>query len=133
MLQYFFLTTATLNIIIRANTTLKINYVCAQLHPTLGDPMDLHAPLSMDFSRQEFRSWLPFPAPGRLPDPGIEPASLVSLALASRFFTTMPAGKPCTSTRFQFKKKKKKSQRFFNAHYNYKQILTHSALTTTSR
>ena len=129
MLHYFFITTATLHRIIRANTTLKISYVCAQLHPTLGDPMDLHAPLSMDFSRQEFGSWLPFPAPGGLPDSGIEPASLVSLALASRFFTTMPAGKPCASTRLQLNKK---SPHFFNAHYNYKQILTHSALTTTS-
>ena len=32
-----------------------------------------------------------------------------------------------------FNKKKKKSHHFLNAHYNYKQILTHSALTTTSR
>ena len=34
------------------------------------------ASLSMDFSRQEFWSWLPFPTPGDLPDPGTEPASL---------------------------------------------------------
>ena len=33
------------------------------------------APLSMRFSRQEYRSGLPFPSPGDLPDPGIEPAS----------------------------------------------------------
>ena len=32
-------------------------------------------PLSMGFSRQEYRSWLPFPSPGDLPDPGIEPGS----------------------------------------------------------
>ena len=31
------------------------------------------APLSMRFSRQEYRSWLPFPPPGDLPEPGIEP------------------------------------------------------------
>ena len=30
------------------------------------------APLSMDFSRQEYWSGLPFPPPGHLPDPGIE-------------------------------------------------------------
>ena len=33
------------------------------------------APLSMDFSRQEHWSGLPFPSPGDLPDPGIEPGS----------------------------------------------------------
>ena len=33
------------------------------------------APLSMGFSRQEYRSGLPFPSPGDLPDPGIEPES----------------------------------------------------------
>ena len=33
------------------------------------------APLSMEFSRQEFWSGLPFPSPGDLPDPGIEPGS----------------------------------------------------------
>ena len=31
----------------------------------------------MDFSRQEYWSGLPFPPPGDLPDPGIEPASLI--------------------------------------------------------
>ena len=39
------------------------------------------SPLSMRFSRQEHWSGLPFPPPGDLPDPGIEPASLVSPAL----------------------------------------------------
>ena len=33
------------------------------------------APPSMGFSRQEYRSGLPFPSPGDLPDPGIEPTS----------------------------------------------------------
>ena len=46
------------------------------------------APLSMGFSRQENWSVLPFATPGDLPDPGIEPVSLVSPLLASRFFTT---------------------------------------------
>ena len=35
----------------------------------------LQAPLSMEFSRQEYWSGLPFPSPGDLPDPGIEPRS----------------------------------------------------------
>ena len=42
----------------------------------------------MEFSRQEYWSGLPFLPIGDLPDPGIEPMSLISLALASRFFTT---------------------------------------------
>ena len=54
----------------------------------------LQAPLSMWFSRQEYWNRLPFPSPGDLPDPGIEPTSLVSPPLAGRFFTTMPPGKP---------------------------------------
>ena len=44
-------------------------------------------PLYMEFSGQEYWSGLPFPAPGDLPDPGIEPPSLESHALAGRFFT----------------------------------------------
>ena len=45
-------------------------------------------PPSMEFSRQECQSGLPFPTPGDLPDPGIEPMSLVSPALEGRLFTT---------------------------------------------
>ena len=45
------------------------------------------APLCMGFPRQEYWSRLPFPTPGDLPDPGIEPWSLVSPALAGKFFT----------------------------------------------
>ena len=44
--------------------------------------------LPMEFSRQEYWSGLPFPIPGDLPDPGIEPTSLVSPELAGGFFTT---------------------------------------------
>ena len=50
------------------------------------------APLSMGFSRQEYSNGLPCPPLGDLPDPGIEPASLTSLALAGRVFTTVPPG-----------------------------------------
>ena len=45
------------------------------------------APLSMGFSRQEYWSALPCPPLGDLPDPGIEPVSLTSPALAGGFFT----------------------------------------------
>ena len=49
------------------------------------------APRSAEFSRQEDWSRLPFPPLGDLPHPGIEPESP---ALAGRFFTTEPPGKP---------------------------------------
>ena len=44
--------------------------------------------LLMEFSRQAHWSWVPFSTPGNLLDPGIKPTSLVSPALAGRFFTT---------------------------------------------
>ena len=52
------------------------------------------APLSMGFSRQEYRSGVPCPPPGDLTDPGIEPLSLASPALAGGFFTTNATWKP---------------------------------------
>ena len=52
------------------------------------------APPVMEFSRQEYWSGLPFLSPGDLPDPGIEPRSLMSPELADGFFTTEPPGKP---------------------------------------
>ena len=50
--------------------------------------VDHQAPLSMGFSRQEYWSGLPCPPPGDPPNPGIEPWSLMSPALAGGFFTT---------------------------------------------
>ena len=52
------------------------------------------APLSIEFSRQEYWSRLPFSPQGDLTNPGIQPVSLASPALAGRFFTTAPPGKP---------------------------------------
>ena len=52
------------------------------------------ASLSMGFSRQEYWSGLPFPTPGDLSDPGVEPESLAFPALAGGFFTTAPPGTP---------------------------------------
>ena len=46
------------------------------------------APLCMGFSRREYWSGVLCPTPGHLPDPGVELASLMSPALARRFFTT---------------------------------------------
>ena len=45
----------------------------------------------MGFSRQDYRSGLPFPSPGDLPDPGIEPGSS---ALRADTLTSEPPGKP---------------------------------------
>ena len=65
-----------------------LNFTCcclvAKLCPTLCNPMDCQAPLSMRFPRQDYRSGLLFPSPGDLPNPGIEPWSP---ALAGGFFT----------------------------------------------
>ena len=51
------------------------------------------APLSMGFPRQAYWNGLPFPSPGDLPDPGIEPG-LPALAVGS--LRTMSLGKPCS-------------------------------------
>ena len=51
-------------------------------------------PLSMGFPRQEYWNGLLFPSPGDLPNPGIEPESPVSPALADGVFMTEPLGKP---------------------------------------
>ena len=62
-------------------------FSCVQLFATQWTGA-CQSPLSMQFSRQEYSSGLPFPLPGDLPNPGIKPASLMSPALAGRFFTT---------------------------------------------
>ena len=48
----------------------------------------LQVPMSIEFSRREYWRGLPFPAPGNLPNPGIEPMSFASPAVAGGFFTT---------------------------------------------
>ena len=59
----------------------------------LGPPWTVacQAPLSLGFPRKEYWSRFAFPSPVYLPDPGMETASP---ALAGRFFTTEPPGKP---------------------------------------
>ena len=70
-----------------AVTTLLISYALrVQPCSTLCDPTDpqtvaCQVPLSMGFSRQEYWSGLPFPPPGDLPNPGIEPSSAMSPVL----------------------------------------------------
>ena len=72
-------------------STDRLTCVC-EVASVVSDPVTPwtvahQAPLSMGFSRQEYWSGLPCPPPGDLPNPGIEPASLMSPALAGRFFT----------------------------------------------
>ena len=63
--------------------------ICVQLF--VNPWMVAHlVPLSLEFSRQEYWSGLPFPPPGDLSNPGMEPTSF---ALAGRFFTIKPPGK----------------------------------------
>ena len=56
----------------------------------------LQVPLSLGYSRQEYWSGLPFPPPGDLPNPGVEPTSLMPPALAGGFLTTSTT-LPCES------------------------------------
>ena len=73
------------------------NLVCSLMHaqllqlcPTLCNPWTAadQAPMSLEFSRQEYGSGLPFPTTADLPDPGTELDSRMSPELAGRFFTT---------------------------------------------
>ena len=71
------------------------NFMCSVLSNSL-QPHGLNEAcqiaLSSEFSRQEYLSGLPFLTPRDLPNPGIKRASLLSSALAGRFFTTVPPG-----------------------------------------
>ena len=74
--------------------TLDVLHVCMLSHfsfiQLFATPWSvaLQAPLSIEFSRQEYWSGLPCPPPGNLPNSGMELTSLMSPALAGRFFTT---------------------------------------------
>ena len=65
----------------------------AKLCPTLATPWTIacQAPLSVGFSREEYWSGLPFPLPGYLPNPGVEPGYP---ALQAGSLPTEPPGKP---------------------------------------
>ena len=70
------------------------NMLVTQLCPALCDPMHCsrQAPLSMEFSRQEYWSVLPFTSPGDLPHPGFEPRS--TALQADSLPSQLPPGKP---------------------------------------
>ena len=72
----------------------RCRFSCDQLFVTLWT-ITHQAPLSMEFSRQEYWSGLPCPPSGDLPDRGIEPTSLMSPALVGRsFLPLVPPRKP---------------------------------------
>ena len=76
---------------------LRISVLTVQLsHPylTTGKTIAYNASLFMEFLRQEYWSGLPFPSPGDLPDPGIEPVSPVPPALQEGSLPAEPLGKP---------------------------------------
>ena len=74
-------------------SALLIVEMCAQLlsHVQHFEIIPWQAPLSMEFSRQEYWSGLPCPPPGDLPDPGIEPKSSAWQAIST---PSEPPGKP---------------------------------------
>ena len=59
-------------------------------HVQLFGTLAHQAPLSMEFSRQEYWNGLPFPTPRHLPNPGIKPVSLGPPVLAGRFSCFLP-------------------------------------------
>ena len=76
----------------KARHTLKDNWTCCCCSVVSDSWTVAHqAPLSMVFPRQEYWIRLPFPSPGDLPNPVIEPEFT---ALTGRFFTTELPGKP---------------------------------------
>ena len=93
----------------------------------------------MGFPRQKYWSVLPFPPPEDLPDPGIEPTSLASLALVGRLFweieqlytlyltTVLPAHEA------KIKKKKKPTSEFKGEIGNLRVIIGHITTQTTYR
>ena len=73
--------------------SLRLLFSCSVMSDSYATPWTIvcQAPIFMGFPRQVYWSGRPFPSPGDLPDPGMEP---MSPALAGRFFTTEPRGKP---------------------------------------
>ena len=74
-----------------SSTFVKVKVLVAQSCLTLMDYTAHQALLSMELSRQEYCSGLPFPSPGDLPDIGIEPGSP---ALQADSSPSEPPGKP---------------------------------------
>ena len=81
---------------------MRARVLALQSYLTLCDPVDCSPPGSSvhGIFPQEYGSGLPFPTPGDLPCPGIEPSSAESPALGGRFFPSEPPGKPGRERRY---------------------------------
>ena len=77
--------------------------VHVQLSPNLCDPMDCGPSFVCGITQQEYWNGLPFPPAGDLPHLGVECVFSASPALAGRFFTTEPSGKPIIFLRMSYK------------------------------
>ena len=93
--------------------------VHAQSCPTLTlRTVALQAPLSSGFPRQEYWTGLTFPTPGDVQNPGVEPKPPVSPALAGRFFTAEPPGKPWRGTRSMQRETRRWGESYFQNKMN---------------
>ena len=90
-----------MNIKYWCNFGMKMKVLVAQSCLTLCNPHGLtvtcQAPLFMEFSKLKYWSGLPFPSPGDLPNPGIEP---MSPALQVDSLLSEPPGKPSRKTQY---------------------------------
>ena len=90
-----------------SSATKQLIWVLSRFSPVqhFATPLTVarQAPLSMGFSRQEYWSGLPCPPPGDLPNSGIKPVSLRSLALAGGFFTSSTTWEPQTAHTLEWK------------------------------
>ena len=88
------------------------------------------APPSMGFTRQEYWSGLPFPSPGDLPNPGIEPRSPTLQADA---LTSEPPGKPSTQiANVEHNEISYSEHNLFKKYYQHPRHLPHLVSVTTS-
>ena len=74
-------------------------YACVISHSLMSDPLDpktvvQQAALSMEFSREEYWNGLPFPTPGNIPDPGLNPQLLCFLHWQADFLPLPLLGSP---------------------------------------
>ena len=79
-------------LLVLSSVSFPLCCVCAQslnhVRPFAASwTMASQAPLSLEFSKQDFWNGVPFSPPGNLPYPGVKPASLASPSLTGRFFT----------------------------------------------
>ena len=76
----------------------------------------------LELRKQEYWSGLSFPSPGDLPDSGVEHLSLAAPALAGRFFTAAPPGKPELRKQYIKKVSKGRTEFFLNLHFQCEYI-----------